>query len=133
MERFLLDTNHLSPLLTQGETLLTQILNSMEQGNQFFICSPALSEFLFGLNATKRAADNYRRWQYLEHRFIYLDIDKQDAKQAADLRWALRRRGWQLGFVDALIAVVAMRYGLTLLTTDKDFTAVSGLSQENWR
>lgn len=34
--------------------------------------------------------------------------------------------------VDALIAAVALRYDLTLLTADQDFTAISPLKQENW-
>ena len=58
--------------------------------------------------------------------------DESDAESAADLQLALRRRGRQLETVDALIAAVALRNGLTLLTTDMDFQAVPGLLQENW-
>ena len=58
--------------------------------------------------------------------------DEWDAESAADLQLALRRRGRQLETVDSLIAVVTLRYGLILLTTDKDFQAVPGLPQENW-
>lgn len=32
----------------------------------------------------------------------------------------------------SLIAAVALRYDLTLLTTDKDFSAIPQLKQENW-
>jgi predicted nucleic acid-binding protein/antitoxin component of MazEF toxin-antitoxin module len=59
-------------------------------------------------------------------------LDRADAAQAARLQVDLRRRGWQLGTVDALIATVALRYDLTLLTTDQDFSAIDGLKQENW-
>ncbi|HMN29350.1 MAG TPA: PIN domain-containing protein [Caldilineaceae bacterium] len=59
-------------------------------------------------------------------------MEREDAEEAADLQVVLRRQGWQLGTVDALIATVALRYGLTLLTTDKDFKAVLSLKQENW-
>jgi predicted nucleic acid-binding protein len=34
--------------------------------------------------------------------------------------------------VDALIATVALRYDLILLTTDRDFSIISTLKQENW-
>ncbi|MFI5458012.1 MAG: type II toxin-antitoxin system VapC family toxin [Isosphaerales bacterium] len=34
--------------------------------------------------------------------------------------------------VDALIAVVAIRYDLVLLTSDNDFARVPNLEQENW-
>ena len=60
------------------------------------------------------------------------DLDRADAERAAHLQIQLRRQGWQLGPVDALIAAVALRYGLTLLTTDRDFAAIPSPSQENW-
>lgn len=59
--------------------------------------------------------------------------DALDADQAADLQVHLRRQGRQLATVDALIAVTALRYDLTLLTTDKDFEVIPSLRCENWR
>lgn len=55
-----------------------------------------------------------------------------DAERAANLQTSLRRRGRQLETVDALIAAVALRYDLTLLTADNDFSAISQLKRENW-
>ncbi len=34
--------------------------------------------------------------------------------------------------VDALIAAIAIRYDLTLLTEDKDFRPITQLKRENW-
>jgi tRNA(fMet)-specific endonuclease VapC len=48
------------------------------------------------------------------------------------LQVELRRQGWQLETVDALIVVVALRHDLVLLTTDRDFRAVPSLRCENW-
>ncbi len=58
--------------------------------------------------------------------------DETDAVHAADLQIALRRHGRQLATVDAPIAALPLRYGLILLTTDRDFTAVPNLQQDNW-
>ena len=44
----------------------------------------------------------------------------------------LQAHGHQLGIIDAFIAVIAMHEDLTLLTTDKDFLAITNLKQENW-
>lgn len=62
----------------------------------------------------------------------YHDIRQRDAEEAANLQVLLRTQGWQLATVDALIAIVALRNKVVLLTTDRDFTAISGLQQENW-
>lgn len=47
--------------------------------------------------------------------------DREDHIAAADLRNTCRRAGVQVGTVDALIAQLCIRHGLTLLSTDQDF------------
>jgi len=51
----------------------------------------------------------------------FLQPDKQDHIAAAEIRNACRRRGVQIGTIDALLIQLSQRYDLTLLTTDKDF------------
>lgn len=60
-------------------------------------------------------------------------IEESDAEQAAELQILLRKKGWKLDTIDAMIAIVALRYDLILLTSDKDFSAVPELKTENWR
>lgn len=48
------------------------------------------------------------------------------------LRVQLRKQGWQLGGIDSMVAIIAVRNQLTLLTTDKDFQGVPDLKLENW-
>jgi predicted nucleic acid-binding protein len=47
---------------------------------------------------------------------------REDHVAAAELRNKCRRAGVQMGTIDALLAQLCIRHGLTLLTTDKDFT-----------
>lgn len=64
------------------------------------------------------------RSQIIE-RFANLPLvqpDRDDHIGAADLRNGCRKAGVQLGTVDALIAQLSIRHGLTLLSTDRDFT-----------
>lgn len=48
--------------------------------------------------------------------------DMSDHVEAAKVRNLCRRKGVQIGTIDALIARLAIRYELALLTTDKDFS-----------
>jgi predicted nucleic acid-binding protein len=132
MTTYLLDTNHLSPLVTPGHPLQQRITQQHRAGDNFCIAVPALTELLFGIRTLPRAERNLRAWQAISGLFSYYLVEKQDAEGAADLQVVLRRQGWQLGTVDALIAAIALRYGLTLLTTDKDYKAILPLKQENW-
>lgn len=133
MANYLLDTNHISPLVTLDHPLRMQILRRLEHGDSFSIPTVALSEFIFGIISLPRARHNRAEWEQLKLRFDYFHNDRYDAEQAAELRASLRRGGWQLAALDALIAVIALRYELVLLTTDKDFEAVPKLKIENWR
>jgi len=46
---------------------------------------------------------------------------REDHIDAADLRNACRRKGVQLGTIDALLAQLCVRHDLTMLTEDRDF------------
>lgn len=51
------------------------------------------------------------------------DID--DHIEAADLRNRCRRKGVQVGTIDAIIAQLCIRHELALLTADRDFAAMA--------
>ena len=133
MVNYLLDTNHLSPLVTLDHPLREQVLLRMQAEDNFSIPTPALNEFLFGISILPRAKRNLEEWERFKFQFNYYAIDRVSAEQAATLRVTLRQKGLQLEALDSLIAVIALRYDLTLLTTDKDFHVIPNLRYENWR
>lgn len=110
MANYLLDTNHLSPLVTTEHPLRTKILQQIQAGNHFAVAVPALTELLFGIQSLPRARQNLAEWTRLSPAIIFHRIEQADAEQAANLQLELRRRGRQLHTVDALIAAVALRY-----------------------
>ncbi|MEX1059417.1 MAG: PIN domain-containing protein [Methyloceanibacter sp.] len=52
--------------------------------------------------------------------------DRTDHMEAAALRNRCRRAGIQAGTVDALLAQLCLRHGLTMLSTDDDFRHIAG-------
>jgi tRNA(fMet)-specific endonuclease VapC len=119
-------------MVTLEHPLRQKILDSMTEGNAFSVCVPVVTEMFFGISVLPRAKRNQQEWQLLKVMFPCLVPDPEDAEGAAELQVMLRKRGWQLDTIDALIATVALRYDLTLLTTDRDFAAVPSLEIENW-
>lgn len=132
MADYLLDTNHISPLVTPGHRLRPMLTQHRRQGDNFYIAVPALTEMLFRIKMLPRAQRNVEEWRKFAGFFTYYQVEKEDAENAADLQVPLRQQGWQLATVDALIAAIALRYDLVLLSTDKDFQAVPDLVRENW-
>lgn len=133
MAEFVLDANHISPLVTWGHPLREKILGRLSGGDKFSIVVPALHEFLYGIALLPRAKQNLEIWQSLEGFFTYYAVDENVAKQSAQLRVKLRKKGWQLDSIDSMIAVVVLQKNLTLLTTDKDFRGIPNLAYNNWR
>lgn len=132
MANYLLDTNHAAALVTLSHPLRQRVLKSMNAGETFSIAIPVLTETLFGIGLLPRASQNLGEWARLRPSLPCYSLDENDAENAAALQRALRQQGWQLETVDALIAIVALRYDLTLLTSDKDFSCIPSLQIENW-
>lgn len=132
MARYLLDSNHASPLVTLHHPLRKKVLDSWAVGDEFSLCVPVLSETLFGISVLSRAAANRAEWQRLRQRLTCYQLEETDAEYAVDLQLSLRAKGRQLEMADALIAAVAIRYDLTLLTADGDFREITQLKKENW-
>ena len=79
-----------------------------------------LQELLQGFSGPKQAEALVERFRSLP----LITPDRQDHIAAAQLRNACRKRGVQVGTIDALFAQICLRHRLILLTTDADFQTV---------
>jgi predicted nucleic acid-binding protein len=69
-----------------------------------------------------------RDQQAIVSRFAALPLlcpDRHDHFEAAQIRNRARRRGVQIGTIDAILAQLCIRYELRLLTTDADFARIA--------
>jgi len=112
--------------------LRMRVLQRLDQRNTFAVCVPVVTETLFGIGTLPRATQNRAEWKRLRLDFTCYIPDEGDAEAAADLQISLRQKGKQVKTIDAVIAIIALRYDLILLTTDRDFQAAPNLTQENW-
>jgi len=55
----------------------------------------------------------------------FVNPDRHDHFEAARIRNRARRRGVQVGTIDAILAQLCIRYELRLLTTDADFVRIA--------
>jgi predicted nucleic acid-binding protein len=76
-----------------------------------------LQELLQGFSGPKSRAQIIERFASLP----LLQPDREDHLAAAEIRNTCRRAGIQIGTIDALLAQLCIRHGLTLLSTDNDF------------
>jgi predicted nucleic acid-binding protein len=76
-----------------------------------------LQELLQGFSGPKATSSILQSFRTLP----MLNPDRQDHIAAAEIRNKCRRSGVQIGTIDALLIQLCGRYGLILLSTDKDF------------
>lgn len=77
-----------------------------------------LQELLQGFSSPRAGSDIIERFSALP----LVVPDRRDHVDAAALRNACRRKGVQLGTIDALLAQLCIRHDMPMLTTDRDFT-----------
>jgi len=91
--------------------------SALDGGDMVFTTGLVLQELLQGVRGP-------RAKQRIVDRFSALPLlapSRADHIEAAGLRNACRRRGIQVGTIDALLAQLCIHHELTLLTTDADF------------
>lgn len=100
------------------------LIRAIETGETILTTGLVLQELLQGFSGPRA------RGQILE-RFSAVPLlvpDRDDHIRAAELRNRCRRAGVQIGTIDALLAELCIRHGLTILTTDHDFTRIAAHS-----
>lgn len=97
------------------------LVAALDGGEEVAVTGLILQELLQGFNGP-RARDR------IIESFAALPLlapDREDHIAAAELRNRCRRGGIQVGTIDALLASLCIRYGLTMLSADTDFAAVA--------
>ncbi len=90
-----------------------------------------LHELFYGAFKSERAERNVALVDGL--RFGVLEFDRDDAREAGEVRAFLARRGTPIGPYDVLIAGQAKARGMVLVTHNTgEFSRVPGLRIEDW-
>jgi predicted nucleic acid-binding protein len=100
---------------------VTALQHALEGADQVFTTGLVLQELLQGFAGPKARAQLIERFAALG----FLQPDREDHIEAAEVRNACRRQGVQLGTIDALLIQLCIRHDLVLLSADKDFHAAA--------
>jgi tRNA(fMet)-specific endonuclease VapC len=129
--RYLLDTNAVIGLLNDPNSKLARRARQERPVN---IAIPAVvaHELFYGAFKSQRAAHNIALVDALQ--FAVIEFDKEDARQAGQVRAFLASKGTPIGPYDVLIAGQALARGMILVTHNMDeFGRVPELRFEDWQ
>lgn len=97
------------------------LARALEGGEQVVTTGLVLQELLQGFRGARARERIIDRFGALP----LLVPDRDDHVAAADVRTTCRRRGVQIGTIDALLVQLCIRHELTMLTADEDFTRIA--------
>lgn len=128
----LLDTNAVIALTTRRSDALLQRVEASEPGS-LAISAIVAHELYYGAYRSQKVAFNLQTLRLLFSDLPVLDLDREDARVAGEIRAELARLGSPIGPYDVLIAGQAKARGLTLVTNNTgEFSRVPDLCVEDW-
>jgi tRNA(fMet)-specific endonuclease VapC len=128
----LLDTNAVIALTTRRSDALLRRVEASEP-NSLAVSAIVAHELYYGAYRSQKVAFNLETLRLLLADLAILDLDREDARTAGEIRADLARLGSPIGPYDVLIAGQAKARGLTLVTNNVgEFSRVAGLRIEDW-
>lgn len=132
MSDYLLDTNHASRLMGQDKHILTHVQRVEENDDTFGVSMTVIAELYFAVYASQRRLENLQRLQQLLTSLHVYPFEQVDAEEFGRIQAEQKAKGRPIPPLDAQIAAVARQRELVILTADKHFSYVDGVSTENW-
>jgi tRNA(fMet)-specific endonuclease VapC len=124
----ILDTNALSAV-AEGDAGLEPILR---KAARIAIPVIVLGEYRYGISQSRHRL-HYERWlvEYLPN-FRVLDVDERTTIFYSAVRVELKKAGTPIPSNDAWIAALCRQHSLALISRDRHFDAVSGITRVVW-
>jgi predicted nucleic acid-binding protein len=115
--RVLIDTCAWVDFLRASDGALGDQVESAMADDRACLCSVSVAELLQGVKGQKE----HRQLKLLFDNVTLLHVEPDDWVSAGQALRILRSKGFQIPLTDALIAAVAIRLGLPVLTVDSHF------------
>lgn len=129
---WLLDTNAVIALAARRSETMLRRIEAIEPG-ALAVSSIVAHELYFGAYKSQKVDFNLETLRLLFNDIMILDLDREDARTAGEIRADLKSRGTPIGPYDVLIAGQALARGLPLVTNNTaEFGRIAGLRFEDW-
>lgn len=129
---YLLDTNAIIALLTRHSERLLARVRALQPG-QIGLPAIVVHELYFGAYKSQKIDFNLETIRRLLADLVVVELDREDARAAGEIRATLARKGTPIGPYDVLVAGQAVARNLTLVTNNtSEFSRVDALRLQDW-
>lgn len=127
----MLDTNAVSAFMHARSAKLDKRLAVVGE-DALVVSAISYGETLYGLAMNPGAKRLWAAAEYLARTVTVLNWTMETSRRYGELRAEMRRLGKALQPLDMLIAAHALEAGATLVSNDRTFVHVPGLTVEDW-
>jgi len=113
----LIDTSAWIAFFRSGDSPVADVVSGLIRSDRATLVGPVLAELLHGVR-TEKEASNLRRVAIV---LQYVEVDRSDWEAAGERLRQLRSKGVTVPLTDALIAAIATRRSLDVLSLDAHF------------
>ena len=124
----LLDTNAVVALTENDRNLISTIRHAGE----LLVALQTVGELVFGALNSARPVQNRLDLEVRLQRFRILYLDRETAEFYGAVCRALRKKGRHIPDNDLWIAALGLQHGLPVVTRDRHFEEVDGLTVVGW-
>ncbi|HOO72239.1 MAG TPA: type II toxin-antitoxin system VapC family toxin [Spirochaetota bacterium] len=122
--KYLLDTNIIIALFNNDR----EVIKKLTTAKEIFICNTVIGELYYGIHNSLRKNENKKRLEEFIACSSILENNIETAKIYGSLKSELKKKGKPIPENDIWVAALAIQYGLQLITRDKHFKEIKGLS-----
>lgn len=126
--KLLLDTNIIIGFFANNESVVAKI----SEAKAIYVPSIVIGELYFGAEQSRLRLANLHRVEILAKSCIVLACDVKTAKYYGKLKAQLKAKGTPIPENDIWIASLALQHKLLLVTRDRHFKNISGISIVEW-
>ena len=126
--RYLLDTNILIAVLNNDAA----VYRRLSSGPESLLSVISVGELLRGAYGSQRVEANLHRVRGITARMVVVPCTVETAEAYAFIKQGLRSKGRLLPDNDIWIAASAHQHGLVLVSRDRHFHQIDGLTVEEW-
>jgi len=123
----LLDTCAWVEYFKSRSSSLKQTVAALLLTEKVYVCGPVLYELRQGIKSEKEKALLANAFAAL----VYLEMDEALWFKAGELSALIKKQGQTIPLSDILIASLALKHDLTILTVDKHFEQIPGLKRSS--
>ena len=125
---YLLDTNIVIALFKEDQA----VIEGIQEANEVSIPAIVLGELYYGAYKSSLKSKNELKIDELGTEGKVLDITKTTSKLYGKIKNQLKEQGTPIPENDIWIAALALEFDLTLVTRDKHFNHIKGVTLEKW-